>query len=181
MGGMVFNAGSKVVSQGFFALNNTWLSMINACVYLMINATLSSILAPRLGIVGLGISNSTAGLVDFSLNIILLLWLWRRSDDSSAAHHEAPIPWRRLWPIYVLVPILIASGVSLQSVWHGQLTSVDIVAHLPVMMSATLALTVAGGIVGLVWLWVTTKWGPEDLRLTISKLFNKVRRQFIRQ
>ncbi|MEY4065148.1 MAG: hypothetical protein RIR26_1356 [Pseudomonadota bacterium] len=66
--GMVFNSGSKVLMQGFYAFNDVRRSMFNALIYLLINATLSALLAPRFGIIGLGISNSLAAASDFSLN-----------------------------------------------------------------------------------------------------------------
>lgn len=70
--GMFFNSGSKVLMQGFYALNDVRRSVINASIYLCVNATLSFLLAPRFGIIGLGLSNSIAAAIDFSLNWFFL-------------------------------------------------------------------------------------------------------------
>lgn len=81
--GMVFNSGSKVLMQGFYAFNDVRRSMFNATIYLLINATLSALLAPRFGIVGLGISNSLAAASDFILNWYFL--------NRVAARNEMPL------------------------------------------------------------------------------------------
>jgi putative peptidoglycan lipid II flippase len=81
--GMFFNSGSKVLMQGFYALNDVRRSVINACLYLCVNATLSYLLAPRFGIIGLGLSNSIAAAFDFLLNWYFL--------NKVAARNEMPI------------------------------------------------------------------------------------------
>ena len=78
--GILFNTGSKVLTQGFYALGDTRRLVVNAFVYLAVNATLSFLLAPRFGILGLGISNSIAACVDFTLNFFVLRHLCARQN-----------------------------------------------------------------------------------------------------
>ncbi len=66
--GIIFAAGSKVLLNAYYAINATKQIIYNAIIYLIINATLSSMLAPKYGIIGLGISYSTATAIDFAMN-----------------------------------------------------------------------------------------------------------------
>ncbi|APJ03476.1 murein biosynthesis integral membrane protein MurJ [Silvanigrella aquatica] len=70
--GIIFATGSKVLLNAFYAINSTKQIVYNALVYLAINATLSSILAPKFGIIGLGLSYSTSTAIDFFMNYIFL-------------------------------------------------------------------------------------------------------------
>ncbi|WP_186643678.1 murein biosynthesis integral membrane protein MurJ [Fluviispira vulneris] len=70
--GIIFASGSKILLNGFYAINCTKQIVYNAIVYLVINASLSSILAPKFGILGLGISYGTASAFDFLMNYYFL-------------------------------------------------------------------------------------------------------------
>ena len=171
MGGMVFNAGSKVVAQGFFALNNTWLSMFNAVTYLIVNATLSSILAPRYGIIGLGISNSSAAMIDFTLNLILLRWIWRKSAPPG---DKPPLSWKAVWPAYIITPSLMGLGLALQPQWNDLLTS-DPAWPGPRLMQNNLLFLVACALIGgLLWTALTMSFGPLPLRGLVSRLLRRL-------
>ena len=76
--GIIFGAGSKVLLNAFYAINSTKQIVYNAIIYLAINATLSSILAPRFGIIGLGISYSTASAFDFFMNYFFLKRIYQK-------------------------------------------------------------------------------------------------------
>lgn len=70
--GITFAAGSKILLNAYYAINSTKQIIYNAFIYLLLNATLSSILAPKYGIIGLGISYSTSTAFDFFLNYYFL-------------------------------------------------------------------------------------------------------------
>lgn len=76
--GIIFSAGSKVVLNAFYAINSTKQIVYNAFVYLIINASLSSILAPKFGIIGLGLSFSTATAIDFFMNYFFLKKIYQK-------------------------------------------------------------------------------------------------------
>ena len=76
--GIIFSAGSKVVLNAFYAINSTKQIVYNALVYLIINASLSSILAPKFGIIGLGLSFSTATAIDFFMNYFFLKKIYQK-------------------------------------------------------------------------------------------------------
>jgi len=67
--GIVFAAGSKVIISAFFAFNRTRYLVLSATIYLCVSATLSYLLTPRIGILGLGLSYGTATALDFLLNL----------------------------------------------------------------------------------------------------------------
>lgn len=69
--GILFSSGSKVIVSAFFAFNKTRYLILNAMVYLAISALLSSTLAPKFGILGLGLSYGTATAIDFLLNLLI--------------------------------------------------------------------------------------------------------------
>lgn len=79
--GIIFAACSKVLLNAFYAINSTKQIVYNALIYLAINATLSSLLAPTLGILGLGISYGTSTALDFFKLIFFKAYLskilWR--------------------------------------------------------------------------------------------------------
>ena len=76
--GIIFSAGSKVLLNAFYAINSTKQIIYNALIYLLINATLSSILGPKFGIIGLGLSFSTATAIDFFMNYFFLKKIYQR-------------------------------------------------------------------------------------------------------
>ena len=70
--GIVFSSGSKVLLNGFYTINYTRQIVYNAVFYLGMSAFLSSMLAPRIGILGLGLSYGASTTLDFFMNYYFL-------------------------------------------------------------------------------------------------------------
>jgi hypothetical protein len=56
---------------------------VNALVYLGMSALLSSILAPRLGILGLGLSYGTSTGIDFVINLLIFRFVFIKRYSTS--------------------------------------------------------------------------------------------------
>lgn len=175
--GMFFNSGSKVLMQGFYALNDVRRSVINASIYLCVNATLSFLLAPRFGIVGLGLSNSIAAAIDFILNWFFL--------DKVARRRNLPIPQmqgsagrtlRRTISLLAILAFLFGlSGIYLaQVVWTPE-------SELWSLFKAGRFLTSVAWIVALGMLWfvlalgVLKYLGPLHLRRQCNRLLARLK------
>jgi putative peptidoglycan lipid II flippase len=181
--GMFFNSGSKVLMQGFYALNDVRRSVINASIYLFVNATLSFLLAPRYGIIGLGLSNSIAAAVDFSLNWYFLNKVSNRNGlPMSQLHGPLGKTLRRSLLFLALFAFCIGIlGVYLASeVWlpHGDIWMVF-------GSNRFLTAFIWMSSLGLIWLlfslFLLKLFGPIHLRqqtdrmLSRIKLLNKIR------
>jgi putative peptidoglycan lipid II flippase len=70
--GIVFSSGSKVLLTGFYALGRTKQIVYNAFCYLALSAVLTSQLAPRYGLIGLGLSYGLSTALDFFMNLVFL-------------------------------------------------------------------------------------------------------------
>lgn len=79
--GVLFSSGSKILLNGFYTLNKTRQVVYNAVVYLAVSAFLTSLLAPKLGILGLGISFGTSSAVDFFMNVFFLKKLYSKKTQ----------------------------------------------------------------------------------------------------
>ncbi|MES2615477.1 MAG: murein biosynthesis integral membrane protein MurJ, partial [Bdellovibrionota bacterium] len=84
--GIVFSSGSKVLLNGFYTLNHTRQIVYNALVYLVLSALLSSLLAPKLGILGLGLSYGTSTAVDFFMNLYFLRRYYKKMQYGSSPY-----------------------------------------------------------------------------------------------
>lgn len=168
-----FNASTKVLQPAFFALGDTRQVMVNSVVYLAINATLSFLLAPRYGIVGLGVSNSIAAASDFCLSYFFLKRLAKRKqflNDGQLYKAEQKS---------LLPRVMISALAALLSIFFG------IVLTKHAWRSATSMLTwwqlgfiaLAGGLVYLfVCFLLTRRFGPASLVAAIDRLLVKVKR-----
>lgn len=76
--GILFSSGSKVIVSAFFAFNQTRYLVFNAFVYLATSAILSSWLAPRLGVLGLGLSYGTSTAIDFLINLVIFYHIFKK-------------------------------------------------------------------------------------------------------
>ncbi|MBM3381741.1 MAG: murein biosynthesis integral membrane protein MurJ [Betaproteobacteria bacterium] len=169
--GMVFNSGSKVLMQGFFALNDVRRSVINAFIYLSLNATLSALLAPRLGIIGLGLSNSISAAIDFVFNWYFLNRVASHRDLALDALHGSA--GRRLRTqllclgtsafVIGIVGVFLAKNAWLPEAQLWGILGTGRFTH------ALLWLVVLGGIWGTVAAVLLWFWGPENLRRFLKR------------
>jgi len=177
--GMLFNSGSKVLMQGFYALNDVRRSMFNAFIYLGLNASLSAYLAPRYGIIGLGLSNGLSAAADFSLNWFFLRRVARNRGLSLDHLHGAQGARLRseILLFGFLAFVLGLVGVALaQAVW----TPGSFVWGLfsgPRLATALVWLAVLGAIWSVLVVALISYLGPENLRAFIVRLRKKVLRR----
>lgn len=173
--GMLFNSGSKVLVQGFYALNDVRRSMFNAFIYLFINASLSVLLAPKFGIIGLGLSNSISAAADFSLN-----WIFLRKVSTNQGlvlenlHGDAGRSLRRqIVTLAVFAFVIGLAGVTLaQNVWLPEAKTWEVFG-VGRFFSSLLWLAILGGL----WLFFSASmlfyFGPEQLRIFLRKFLNQ--------
>jgi putative peptidoglycan lipid II flippase len=177
--GMLFNSGSKVLIQGFYALNDVRRSMLNAFIYLGCNATLSALLAPRFGIVGLGVSNGISAAIDFSLN-----WFFLRKVSegkglvlSQLYTAEGSRLRRQIMLFSALAFILALIGVQLaQTLWTPESFVWSFVTW-PRWATALVWLGLLAGAWSLVTLVLISTAGPENLKL----LLLRIKKRFIKR
>lgn len=173
--GMLFNSGSKVLMQGFYALNDVRRSMLNAFIYLMINATLSALLAPRFGILGLGLSNSLAASVDFTLNWIFLRRVAVRSGFEVDALHGPTGRWLRsqLLVLSALAFVIGLAGVfAAQTVWSPESPAWHLFAGQR-LLKALGWLVVLGCVWGAISLIAVSQFGPEPLKKLLRRVLRR--------
>lgn len=175
--GMYFNSGSKVLMQGFYALNDVRRSMINASLYLCVNATLSFILAPRFGIIGLGLSNSIAAGFDFFLNWYFLKKVSARAGlHMDRMHATQGRTLRRTILIQAITAFFVGvCGFSLAiQVWAPDSGVWDVFAG-----SRFFTALVWMAVLGVVWVCFSVALlqfaGPEQLRNQLQRLLVRVK------
>lgn len=66
--GIIFAVQAKILLSGLYAVKETRQILINSTVYLIVNVILSASLTPHFGLIGLGISFTTATAIDCLLN-----------------------------------------------------------------------------------------------------------------
>ena len=172
---ILFNSLNKILTQGFFALGDTRQIIINSFCYLAVNASLSALLAPRFGILGLGISNSVSALVDLILNIVFLP---RRAKGKGVDDF-----WKHLG-LWAPLPSLAILGTSVFCV------AVSIIGFFPLWKSdwnvllgsfwSGLALLGGGGVViTAIWMVALKAFGPEGLKLVFWGKIQRLKRKIL--
>jgi putative peptidoglycan lipid II flippase len=84
--GIMFSSGSKVLLNGFYTLNKTRQMVYNAIFYLCISAYLSSTLAPKIGLIGLGLSYGASTCVDFFMNYFFFKKLYQQKNANQSPY-----------------------------------------------------------------------------------------------
>jgi peptidoglycan biosynthesis protein MviN/MurJ (putative lipid II flippase) len=172
---MVFNSGSKVLMQGFYALNDVRRSMINAFIYLSVNASLSAWLAPRYGIIGLGLSNSISAALDFVFNWYFLNRVATQRSLPLDSLHGVGGKRLRVQLLFLGCTAFVVglAGVFLaQSVWGPEAQPWGIL-EAGRFTHALIWLSLLGGIWGAVAAGLLWFWGPENLRHFLRRILRK--------
>lgn len=78
--GIIFSAGSKVLLNAFYTMNSTKQIVYNSLVYLATSAFLSSFLAPKIGLLGLGLSYGISTCLDFFMNLYFLKRTYKKQQ-----------------------------------------------------------------------------------------------------
>jgi putative peptidoglycan lipid II flippase len=173
--GMVFNSGSKVLMQGFYALNDVRRSMINAFIYLSVNATLSAFLAPRFGIIGLGLSNSISAALDFVFNWYFLNRVaTQRALPIDALHGADGRALRRQLLLLGGSAFIVGLvGVFLaQNLWHSDAQFWHVLGT-GRFLHSVLWLCVLGAVWGAIAAGLLWFWGPDNLRRLLRRVLHR--------
>jgi putative peptidoglycan lipid II flippase len=170
-GSILFNSMNKILTQGFYALGDTKQILVNSVCYLIVNAVLSSWLAPKYGVLGLGISNCTAAAADLFLN---LWFLPHRAKSFGLADLK---PFLHHWRPRVLMGLLATGMFSVAlSLWavqpffadHGQ-------SILGSFWKGFTLLGIGGSVTVILWLLCLNLFGPEPLKRTLLGRFRQNR------
>jgi putative peptidoglycan lipid II flippase len=195
---ILFNGLSKVTVQGYYALGDTRQIVTNALCYLAVNATLSALLAPRLGILGLGISNCVAAGVDLVINLVFLPRVARRRglagyrlagpgpgvagpgavDPNLAVARGGGRPWGFPMEIGLHVTVgigAVAASLFLLRPWFIELTRSGAAWFSP--WSALLVAGTGAAVIGMVWGGCVWVWGPPQLRDLFRRLAGRFGRR----
>jgi putative peptidoglycan lipid II flippase len=176
--GMLFNSGSKILMQGFYALNDVRRSVINALIYLLINATLSALLAPRFGILGLGLSNSLSAAADFTLNWIFLRRVAARSDLHLQALHGHQGQKLRFQILLLAISAFVVglSGVFAARSWWMPDSWFWHVLNVHRLPTAAFWLAILGVLWGLTAVLLIYFFGPDILKTHLLRVKRKLLR-----
>lgn len=171
---ILFNGVSKVTVQGYYALGDTKQIVLNSVVYLAVNATLSALLAPRYGILGLGISNSVSAAASMVLHFALLP---RTAQKQGLVSFSWASDKKLLAEVAGHVAIAVVAVVVSLFVLHPWFTQLTEEASWWTPWSA-LALTAVGG-AGLGMVWGACGWafGPADLQALFRKVASRAQRR----
>ena len=141
--------------------------MINAFIFLSLTALISPILAKHFGLVGLGLSSSLCGAVEFTLNLLFLNRLMKKKSKPLMGSQE--LKWLAVVTLFALM--FAACGV-----WLHLHIFKPLALQWPQWAWVSFALGGAGA-GGLVSLGATLQWGPKGLANFI-KSFAKKRKRF---
>ena len=132
--GTFFSVGSKVLVQGYYALDKTRQMIANALVFLSLTAVVTPLLATHYGLVGLGASSGLCAGVEFCLNLFFLnrhiskrggyflrapekRWIWGTSLGAVGFavcgvifHQQVVAPLGRGWPHGLWVAVALGGG-----------------------------------------------------------------------
>jgi putative peptidoglycan lipid II flippase len=188
-GSILFNSNTKVLTQGFFALGNTKQIIINSVCYLFVNATLSFLLAPKFGILGLGLSNCASALID------LLLSSWFLPRQANGKGLVGTFAIRRELAVHTLIGAgAIAINVFGILKWQEFSMSLNLnltdatffqnqtakgVFHFSHMtfLEASLAVVLGGTLIVSAWFGFLFLFGPIGLKNSLLSALTALRRR----
>lgn len=167
--GILFSAGSKVLLNAFYSINVTKQTVYNAIVYLFLSAFLSSLLAPRYGIIGLGVSYGVATMTDFLINLFFLKKIYCKQYGQQSPYQEAGTFFRqRLFFMGMLSFALPTAGVLfIEFFWKHYQKMVGS----PLHFAHSIGFLSAFGLVYLgVCVFLVLNFGPESLRRVLRRI-----------
>lgn len=170
--GIIFGAGSKILLNAFYAINSTKQIIYNAIIYLIINATLSSILAPIYGVIGLGISYSTATAFDFFMNYFYLRKMYFNKKFGNSPYIEGGNFFHSKIIIFSICAYLfgILGIISAKYFWNN----FNNYFNFKLNFITNLSILIIGGIIFITLIIVVIKFfGPIQLKILLEKFIKK--------
>lgn len=171
--GIIFGAGSKILLNAFYAINSTKQIVYNAVVYLAINSTLSSILAPKFGIIGLGISYSTSTALDFFMNYFFLKKIYKKKYLGDSPYIEGGNGFQLKIVIFAICAYVFGVFGILSAKYFWQ----NFDHYFPFKLNFIINLVIlsGGGFLFLLLCFILVKYyGPVHLRKLIEKISGKI-------
>lgn len=176
--GVLFSSGSKVLVQGLYALGSTKFVIVNAFVYLAVNACASAYFAPRLGVVGLGLASSLAATVDFAINLSVVHFLCKKKCQGSTLteSNRGGLLGRgegRLPLASIVIPGLLAyaagwSGIFVSRRFVGVWTA--FFGTPPETLGSIVALGCTGSVILCLFIILVRFYGPPSLKSLVDRL-----------
>ena len=168
--GIFFASSGKILLNVLYAINATRQIVINSIVYLIVNVFLSALLAPRFGLVGLGVSFATATAVDCWLNYFVLNHRIKRQLN------EAPFSLK--YTSMFATAGVFSYFIGLIGVWLCK----NFWPHFEIIagftwntMSAMVSLLILFGIILLVFIPLCWRFGPQQLQQLLKKMYGWIR------
>lgn len=172
--GIIFAAGTKVLLNAYYAINCTKQIVYNAIIYLIVNALLTSTLAPKFGIIGLGISYSTATAIDFFMNLLFLKWYYQNKFIGDSPYIEGGK--------YFYIRIIIFAVLSYVIGFLGVFLIFEFWKNFDMFFSFKLnfinnllILGTGGMLILIMSLLLILKFGPTNLKNLVYKIFKKLK------
>lgn len=161
--GIFFGAAGKILLNVLYAINATRQIVYNALVYLIVNVTLSALLTPRFGLVGLGISFATATAMDCWLNYTIVHFKVKKQFGES---HSTSTNFMNFFLLGLLAYFFGMTGVFLcRHFWvNFGLT----------YLSAGLIVSSVGLVLLLIFILLCLRFGPEQLQKIIKAPLRKL-------
>ncbi len=162
--GIFFAASGKILLNVLYAINATKQIIYNSFVYLIVNVSLTALLTPHFGLIGLGISFATATAIDCWLNYIVVHLKLKQKFELSSFSTTNFINFFLLGLLAYVVGI---TGVLLcLHFWmYFALT----------ITSAVLIVVIVGFALLLIFITLCLCFGSEQLQKVIRKLLYKYR------
>ena len=174
--GIVFSSGSKVLLNGFYTLNNTRQIVYNALVYLGISALLSSTLAPRIGLLGLGLSYGVSTTIDFYMNYYFLKRIYKKRQYGESPY-EAGGKFFTMRVIVFSISSYVIALLGVETILKFW-TFIETFFQSPFTWVKSLSILVLGGpfyvILCLILLYY---FGSNNMKKMIQSLWNKIMRK----
>lgn len=166
--GIIFASGSKVLVNGLYALNTTRQIVFNALAYLAVNVTLTALLAPRLGILGLGISFGSACALDFWMNYIFITYLYKKKGyPGQPFTRNGQSMTSSLLMLTIASFVIGLGGVSfVKYFWQNIYSFLGFNLNI---WNALLILFICGLLALGLFYAVLLKWGPNHLKEILEK------------
>ena len=168
--GIFFAANGKVLLNALYAVNATKQIIFNSIIYLIINASLTAFLTPRLGLIGLGLSFATATALDCWLNYFVVYRAIKRKFYKVKTH----LPHFRTQVFSFFITSLASYIIGLVGVllclffWQN----FALITHISLTFYSSLIILVLGSLIlFLIFLFSARWYGPHHLQLLLRKWF----------
>ena len=172
--GILFSAGSKILINGLYVLNRTRYIVYNSLLYLLLNAALTAMLAPKFGLIGLGLAYGFASAGNFWLNYYLVYYAFRQGKYGYSPYSAGG----KMYLNKLVAFSLLTFVTSLIGVWLVEQFWMRYHAIFNMNLTAIMAIAIlifAGGIFATIVFILTYYSGPPSLQRICQQCILKLR------